>query len=193
MDIQIYVFDAGQCDPKKCTGRKLARSGLVTHFQRLRNMPKNNILLNPISRKALSPEDRIIIEQNGLTAIDCSWKDAQRLHKLRLQGEQRALPYLVAANPTNYGQPTILSTAEAIASALYIIGFPEQAKKIMSVFKWGPHFLELNHEPLEAYAAAENSQEVVVIQSQFMGEPKQKRVKKRHRYLELKKQLRQNR
>jgi pre-rRNA-processing protein TSR3 len=155
-------------------------------------MPKHNILLNPISRKALSPEDRITIENIGLTALDCSWKDAQRLHKLRLLGEQRALPYLVAANPTNYGHPTMLSTAEAIAAALYITGFQEQAKKIMSIFKWGPHFLELNYEPLEAYAKAENSQEVVSIQNQYMGEPRTKRVRKKHRYLELRNRLRQN-
>jgi len=75
---------------------------------------------------------------------------------------------LVAANPTYYGRPTILSTAEALAAALFILGERSRAKEILSIFKWGPTFLELNHEPLEAYANADDSTEVVALQRQFM-------------------------
>ena len=82
--------------------------------------------------------------------------------------EPRSLPYLIAANPTYYGRPTTLSTAEALAAALFILGDKEKAKVILSRFKWGPTFLDLNREPLEAYAAAENSTDVVEAQRQFM-------------------------
>ncbi|MGE4395651.1 MAG: DUF367 domain-containing protein, partial [Methanobacteriales archaeon] len=80
----------------------------------------------------------------------------------------RALPYLVAANPTNYGKPFILSTAEALAATFYIIGLKDIAVNIMSSFKWGLHFLDLNRELLEAYSKAKNSREVVKIQEEFM-------------------------
>jgi len=37
-----------------------------------------------------------------------------------------------------------LTTAEAIASALMFCHQKEQAVEIMSIFKWGPAFLEMN-------------------------------------------------
>lgn len=74
----------------------------------------------------------------------------------------------MAANPVNYGKPFKLGTVEAFAAALYILGSIEQAREILNKFKWGHTFLELNHEPLEAYAAAKNSKEIVSIQTEFM-------------------------
>ena len=83
----------------------------------------------------------------SITALDCSWEvlDAGVFGAWR---HHRALPYLVAANPTNYGRPLRLSSAEALAAALYILGEPEQAAALLDAFKWGPHFLTLNAEPL---------------------------------------------
>ncbi|MDP1551409.1 MAG: DUF367 domain-containing protein, partial [Methanobacteriaceae archaeon] len=40
---------------------------------------------------------------------------------------------------------------------------------IMSHFKWGPHFLILNRELLDAYSEAENSEGVVKAQNEFIG------------------------
>lgn len=68
----------------------------------------------------------------------------------------------------NYGVPTKLSTAEALAAALYIAGFQDEAKRLLSVFKWGPHFIELNHERLDAYAKTKDSTGVIELQKQFM-------------------------
>jgi ribosome biogenesis protein Tsr3 len=79
----------------------------------------------------------------------------------------RSLPFLIAANPTNYGKPCILSTAEAISATFYIVGLKNNAIHIMSQFKWGPHFLKLNEELLEAYSHAKTSMEVVNIQNEF--------------------------
>ena len=85
-------------------------------------------------------------------------------------GEQRALPYLIAANPINTYKPIKLSTAEALAAALYITGFQGDAEDMMSIFKWGPSFLTLNREWLDDYAKCQNSTEVVKVQAEIMSE-----------------------
>ncbi len=81
----------------------------------------------------------------------------------------RALPFLLAANAVNFGRPFKLSTVEAFAAALYILGEKEQAALILNKFKWGPIFLELNREPLERYSKSRDSTEVVRIQGEYLG------------------------
>jgi len=131
-------------------------------------LPSGSVLLDPFAEKALSQEDFSAAKARGLVALDCSWKKFKQISGLKKRHVYRALPYLIAANPTYYGRPTTLSTAEALAAALFIFGEKGLATDILGVFKWGPEFLELNREPLEAYAGASDSEEVVAIQSQFM-------------------------
>jgi len=109
------------------------------------------------------------MERNGLVAIDCSWIHAEEVFKLSMRGASRCLPYLVAANPVNYGIPTKLSTVEALAAALYIVSLKDKARGLLSTFKWGLHFIELNQKRLEAYAQAKNSLEVVELQKMLMA------------------------
>ncbi len=54
------------------------------------------------------------------------------------------VPYLVAANPVNYGKPFKLSCAEAIAAALYIAKKDNEADEVLSMFKWGSGFYPVN-------------------------------------------------
>ena len=169
-EIPLFFVDYDECDPKKCSARKLSKFGLA---RRVRQIPFKSVVLNPFSAIALSPADRKFSEERGISAVDCSWNVADGGEGIPVifrknRGNPRALPYLVAANPVNYGKAFRLSTVEALSGALYIIGNTEQAEKLLSVFKWGKTFLELNREPLEEYRATKNSREVVVAQSLFM-------------------------
>ncbi len=163
--MELVIYHANQCDPRKCSGKKLARFDLVRlthHISQLRPY----IVLSPFSEKALSPEDK---GARGLAALDCSWAHAEEVFA-RFKLQERALPFLVAANPVNWGKPFKLSTVEALAAGLVILGEKNQAELILSKFNWGHVFLELNREPLSEYATARDSAEVVRIQSEYMSE-----------------------
>ncbi len=167
---RIVVYHAKQCDPKKCSALKLKRYGHVQIVHRPQQLPKGAVILNPFSTKALSPADRETIERIGLVALDLSWKHSDSMPRfLKLQGKSRCLPYLVAANPINFGKPTKLSTVEALSAALYITAFKEDAAKLLALFKWGSTFMSLNKELLETYAKAHNSSEIIELQEQFIA------------------------
>ncbi|MEM3700146.1 MAG: DUF367 family protein [Candidatus Bathyarchaeia archaeon] len=166
--VRIVVYHAGQCDPKKCTALKLKRHGLIRMVNQIKFLPKRAVVLNPFSEIAFSPADRQRIEKFGLAALDCSWEHAQKVLSKHVRGTARCLPVLVAGNPINFGKPTQLSTVEALAGALYIAGFKEEAQRLLSIFKWGHTFIEINKEKLESYAKAADSLAVIEIQKQFI-------------------------
>lgn len=172
--MHLYAYDAGQCDPKKCTARKLARFGLITSVNVMRKIPYKTIMLVPIADKALSPADREFT--NSVTVFDCSWKKIAPFEDalMRMKRKKRALPYLIATNPVNYGKPFILSSAEAFAAALFILGEKEQAQSLLDKFNWGDEFMRLNADMLLAYSTAKDSTEVVEMQKRFMERKKAK-------------------
>jgi pre-rRNA-processing protein TSR3 len=162
---RLTIYHANQCDPKRCTGLKLKRHGLARVVTSIRFLPRRAIVLNPFGEIAFSPADRQRIQDFGLAALDCSWEHAQKVLSTHVKGTSRCLPILFAGNPTNYAKATKLSTVEALAGALYIAGFRDEAKKLLSIFSWGHTFLELNADLLEAYAGAKDSTEIVKMQS----------------------------
>jgi pre-rRNA-processing protein TSR3 len=169
--LQLYVYHARQDDPKKCSARRMQRFGLATLYESAGKLPAGAILLSPLAEQALSPGD-IIYAHRGIVVLDCTWDEVERIFpKLRSKRmEERALPYLLAANPVNYGKPFMLNSAEAFVAALYILGQRGQALEVAGRFKWGETFLALNREPLEAYSGAKDSAEVVSLQREFMPE-----------------------
>jgi pre-rRNA-processing protein TSR3 len=148
---------------------KLKRHGLARVVTKTRFLPKRAVVLNPFAEVAFSPADRQRILDFGLVALDCSWEHAKKVMSAHVKGTSRCLPILIAGNPTNYGKATKLSTVEALAGALYIAGFKEEARKLLSVFVWGHTFMELNENLLESYATAKDSADVVRMQS-LLGE-----------------------
>lgn len=168
-DIRLVVWHLAQDDPKKCTARKLERFGLAELVDSPRKLPRDALLLDPTAGQAVSRGDLGIAERRGIAAIDCTWKKAE-LEFPHAEGRfhRRALPYLLAANPTAFGKPFKLSTVEAIAATLVIVGRRAQAERILAKFGWGQRFLEVNAEPLAEYARAPTSREVVEAQKLFV-------------------------
>lgn len=136
----------------------------------MRFLPKRSVVLNPFSEVAFSPADKQRVRDFGLAGLDCSWEHADEVLFEHVRGTSRCLPFLIAGNPVNFGKPTKLSTVEALSAALYIVGFKEESAQLLSIFKWGHTFLDINRDRLEKYASAKSSEEVVEFQKQFMQE-----------------------
>ena len=142
----------------------MERSNLVRVLSKLSRIPRNTLLLDPTAEQALSPADRPV---RSITVLDCSWEvlDTSAVSTFR---KHRALPFLVAANPVNFGRPWRLTSVEAFAAALIILGEPDQASVVLATQGWGTRFIELNEEPLRLYAQASDSREVIGIQEQYL-------------------------
>ncbi|HOT04459.1 MAG TPA: DUF367 family protein [Methanolinea sp.] len=162
--IPLFAFRDNSCDPRKCTVKRMERSGLIRVLSKISRIPRNTLLLDPRAEQALSPADRPV---RSITALDCSWELLEDIPS-RSWRRQRALPFLLAANPVNFGRPWKLSSVEALAAALCILGERDQASLILETAPWGQRFLELNEEPLELYAKARDSQEILKIQGFYL-------------------------
>ena len=162
--MNFFVIDYGQDDPAKCTAKKMAHMGLATEVTRKFHASNTTIVLNPFAGQLLTSLDRSC---KSILAIDCSWNLAQEVFFRKIGGKHRQLPALLAANPTNYSRLGILSSVEAVAATLFILGEQEEARSFLNIYKWGPTFETLNHDPLEEYARAGSETEVEEIEKSF--------------------------
>ena len=155
MSPRLYVYAMGQDDPKKCSANRLIKFGLALPINRRSHIPREALVLDPYADDMLTPGDREQAERAGIVVIDCSWKYAETVFSSSSsRGNGRRLPVLLPANPVNYARPSMLSSLEALAATLFILGHEQEAKTILKIFKWAPHFLVLNSEPLTSYSQA---------------------------------------
>jgi len=147
-----------QDDPRKCSAAKLVKFGLAKPVTRTAS---RTLILNPFSKKTLLKSDKKFV--NSITGIDCSWNLVTPTFKKPFTGISRKLPPLLAGNPMNYSKLNKLSTVEALAGAVYILGESDLTHNLLQKFKWGNTFFELNKNLLQDYSKAQSEAEILDI------------------------------
>jgi len=156
MNIQVVMMK--QDDPRKCSAAKLVKFGLA---KPVKKTTSRTLVLDPFSKKTLLKSDKKFV--NSITGIDCSWNLVTSAFKKSFTGISRKLPPLLAGNPINYSKLNKLSTVEALAGAVYILGEPELTHTLLKKFKWGDTFFALNKNLLQDYSKAQSESEILEI------------------------------
>lgn len=139
----------------------------------------------PNAKCLISLADKVLLEQFGAAVVECSWARTGEVPWSKIGGKCERLrtipfplfphraspfsrsvlipplvPYLIAANPTNYGRPWRLNCAEALAATFYICGHEQWAHDVLSHFSYGEPFLDINRAVLKRYAACTSEEDV---------------------------------
>ncbi|TFY75028.1 hypothetical protein EWM64_g8986 [Hericium alpestre] len=115
IQVPVAMWDFDHCDPRRCSGKKLARLGLIKELKHLTTL------------KAACH-----------AVVECSWARLDDIPFGKIASpHERLLPYLIATNPTNYGKPWRLNCVEALAAAFYLTGFDDYAERLLEGFGWG--------------------------------------------------------
>ncbi|CUM63552.1 uncharacterized protein PRCAT00001130001 [Priceomyces carsonii] len=165
--VKLAMWDFDHCDPKRCSGKKLEKLGFITNLRVGQKF--SGIIVSPNGKSVVSPADREIVENFGSAVVECSWARLEEIPFEKIGGKhERLLPYLVAANPVNYGRPWKLNCAEALAACFAIVGHIEWAETLLDNFSWGPAFLKINKEILELYSSCTSSESVLKTQEEWL-------------------------
>lgn len=160
MNVQVLMFR--QDDPKKCTAAKLVKFNLAKSVTRTN---PGTIILDPFAKQTLLRHDSKIAD--SITGIDCSWNLAENTFTKRFGGIPRKLPPLLAGNPVNYSKLGKLTTVEALAGAVFILGYEDLAHQLLSKFNWGHTFYELNAELLQDYSKLELEDQIQPLLAEY--------------------------
>lgn len=160
-------WDLGHCDPKRCSGKKLMRLGMMRELHL--GQRHGGVIITPNGKKVISPVDRELMDHFGAAVVECSWARTKEVQWNKVGGKcERLLPYLVAANTVNYGKPWRLNCVEALAAAFAICGHLDWAEQILAPFSYGPSFLEINSTLLKKYAACADEAGVKRTEEEWM-------------------------
>jgi len=160
-------WDLGHCDPKRCSGKRLMKLGLMRELRQ--GQRHAGVVITPNGKHVLSPADAPLLEQHGAAVVECSWARTGEVQWSKVGGKcERLLPYLVAANTVNYGKPWRLNCVEALAAAFAICGHLDWAEQVLAPFSYGKAFLEINASLLKKYAACENEAAIKKVEQEWM-------------------------
>ncbi|PWN47641.1 DUF367-domain-containing protein [Violaceomyces palustris] len=186
IEVPVAMWDFNHCDPKRCSGKKLSRLGLIRELrvgQKFRG-----IVLTPNATQTLSPADAPILWEHGVAVVECSWARLDEIPFGKLKSpHERLLPHLIASNPVNYGKPMKLNCVEALAAAFYICDRPKEGSLLLSKFGWGLHFPVLNDIWFQAYSKCRDSKEVIEVAERMIEQGKRERQEERQAWKEASK------
>jgi len=161
-------WDLGHCDPKRCSGKKLMKLGLMRELSV--GQRHSGVIISPNAKQTISPADRELMEQYGAAVVECSWARVKEVPWAKIGGKcERLLPYLVAANSVNYGKPWRLNCVEALGAAFYICGHRDWAEEVLSHFPYGQSFLDINSSILKRYAACADEEAIKKTEEAWMA------------------------
>ncbi len=160
--MRLRVLMLYQDDPKKCTAARMVRLGLARSVRRVGG---RSVVLDPFAEEVLLPADAPAA--GAVVGIDCSWRLAARAFPRGLGGARRRLPPLLAGNPVNYSKLGKLTTVEALAASLFILGRDRQASSLLDPFRWGHTFYELNRNLLAEYSRLESKDQIPAILGEY--------------------------
>ncbi len=160
MKIQVVMLK--QDDPKKCSAAKLVKFGLAKNVKKT---TCKTLVLDPFAKKPIMNIDKKLVD--SITGIDCSWNLADQAFTTNFSGIHRKLPPLFAGNPVNYSKLNKLTTVEAIAATVFILGNKDLCLKLLDKFKWGHTFFDLNKNLLEDYSKIESEDQIQTLLKEY--------------------------
>ena len=143
------------------------------HFAQMRELAIGQkfpgVVISPNAKHILSAADRPLLEQFGAAVVECSWVRVKEIPWSRIGGKcERLLPYLVAANPVNYGRPWRLNCVEALAACFCICGHMDWAELVLQHFSYGRTFLEINSQLLKRYAICTTEEDIKKAEAKWL-------------------------
>ncbi|KAI4280913.1 MAG: hypothetical protein L6R38_004072 [Xanthoria sp. 2 TBL-2021] len=160
-------WDLEHCDPKRCSGKRLMHFGMMRELSVGQKF--QGVVISPNAKTLISPLDAPLLETYGAAVVECSWVRISEVPWSKIGGKhERILPYLVAANPTNYGRPWRLNCAEALAATFFILGHEDWSEHVLQHFSYGRPFLEINAQVLKRYAACKDEKEVKECEKRWL-------------------------
>ncbi|KAI9790294.1 MAG: ribosome biogenesis protein tsr3 [Candelina submexicana] len=169
-------WDLEHCDPKRCSGKKLMKLGLMRELAIGQKFA--GVVISSNAKKLVSRADTELLDQYGVAVVECSWARVKEVPFSKIGGKCERLrkwakdctprdiystlevPYLVAANSVNYGRPWRLNCVEAVAACFSICGHHDWAEEVLSHFSYGQAFLEINSALLKRYATCVSEEEI---------------------------------
>lgn len=95
-------WDMGHCDPKRCSGKRLMKLGLMRELHIGQRFPgvivsyatshlgsksSTNHFTRPNAKKVISPADKELMEQHGAAVVECSWVRVKEVPWSRIGGK----------------------------------------------------------------------------------------------------------